>query len=160
MRMRSRRILKSDAELEKESKAKGALRAAFKHEVRPDDYLLRVWATSIIAGGYFAYTAATRLGQFELNLLIPSGGWHGVDPAGGLYMSTWGNILVNSLQAGLSLWGGFLFFLGVYRVFTSHKYVFACFSLAIAFFGFAFFLPSWTECLLQMLIEKCPILVQ
>jgi hypothetical protein len=158
--MRSRRILKSDAELQKDSKAKEALRAAFKHEVRPDDYLLRVWATSILAAGYFAYTTATRSGQFDFNLLIPSGGWHGIDPYGGLYLNTWGNILVNALQAGFCVWGGFLFFLGVYRVFTSHKYVFACFSLATAFFGFAFFLPNWTEVLLRMLIEKCPILVQ
>lgn len=158
--MRNRRILKSDAELQKDGEAKQALRAAFKHEVRPDDYLLRVWITSTIAGVYFGYTSATRSGPFDLNLLIPMGGWHGVDPSGVLYMDTWGNMLVNGLQTGFCIWGSFLFFLGVYRVFTSHKYVFACFSLAIAFLGFAYILPSWTETLLRMLIEKCPVLVQ
>ena len=158
--MRSRRVFKSDADLQKESRGKKALRAAFKHEVRPDDYLLRVWATSIVAGGYFAYTAAQRAGQFDLNILIPQGGWHGVDSYGALYINTWGNILVNALQAGFCLWGGVLFFLGVYRLFTADKYVFACFSLAIAFFGFTYFLPVWVEILLRLLIEKCPVLVQ
>lgn len=159
MRSRSRRLSsKPDPE---RVKAAGALKDAFKHEVRPQDYLLNVWLTAIVAAVPFSYFAANGSGNFELSMLIPLGGiWQGHDPAGGLYLETWGSILVNSLQAGFGLWGAVLIFLGVFRVFTSHKYVFACFYLGIAFLGFALVLPNWTQILLGMLIEKCPILVQ
>lgn len=143
------------------SKAAGALRAAFKHEVRPEEYLFRVWVTAIIVGAFIAYYTASKSGQFELSLLVPLGGvWNGHDPSGGLYMQTWGDILANALQAGFALWGAALLFLGFFRIFSAHKYVFACFYLGIAFLGFAWMLPGWTEILLRMLIEKCPILVQ
>jgi len=158
--MRRRIRLKEIPDPEK-AKATESLRAAFKHEVRPADYLLRVWATSIIAAGYFAYSAATSHGQFDFAFLFPTTGtWQGHDPSGALYMETWGTVLVNSLQAGFALWGAALIFLGLYRVFTSHKYVFACFYLGIAFLGFTLVLPNWTQILLGMLIEKCPVLVQ
>lgn len=156
--MRSRRLFK-DPSIEKKSSE--SLKAAFKHEVRPEDYLFRVWVTAVIAGAFFGYNIASRSGKFELSLLVPLGGsWQGHDPYGGIYMETWGNILANALQAGLVLWGAVLFFLGFYRIFTSHKYVWACFYLGMAFLGFAYMLPSWTETLLRMLIEKCPMLVQ
>ncbi len=144
-----------------QSEAAKSLRLAFKHEVRPEKYLFRVWITAIIAGGYFSYVAASKFGQYDLSLLIPlTGRWQGHDPAGGLYMETWSTILVDSLQTGFAIWAAVLILLGVFRIFTSHKYVFACFYLGIAFFGFALGLPNWTQVLLNMLIERCPLLVQ
>ncbi len=144
-----------------QQKATESLKLAFKHEVRPQDYLLRVWVTAIVAAGFFAYGFASRQGHFDAALLLPlDGSWHSFDPAGGLYLETWGSILANSLQAGFIVWGGVLLFLGVWRAFNKHKYVFACFSIGISFVGFAMVLPSWTEILLKMLIEKCPFLVQ
>ncbi len=142
------------------SKSTETLRQAFRHEIHPQEYLLRVWITAIVAGGIFAYFTASKNGTFELSLLIPPGGvWKGHDPSGGLYMETWGTLLVNGLQAGFGLWGGILIFLGVFRACTAHKFVFACFYLGIAFIGFALMLPNWTQILLNMLIEKCPALV-
>jgi len=158
--IRGRRPRRSQEEQNNQTEANKALKSAFKHEVRPQDYLLRVWITSILAGGYFAYNTATRTAAFDINLVIPLGGWHGHDPSGGVYMETWASILVDSLQAGYALWGAALIFLGVYRIVTAHKYVFACFYLGIAFFGFVLVLPGWTQTLLNMLIDKCPLLVQ
>jgi hypothetical protein len=143
------------------SPASKSLKLAFKHEVAPKEYLFRVWVTAVIAGGYFAYAAAARSGHFDLSFLLPMGGsWQAHDPGGVLYMETWSTILVDSLQTGFALWGGVLVFLGIFRIFTSHKYVFACFYLGIAFLGFMLVLPSWTQSLLNMLIEKCPVLAQ
>lgn len=161
--MRSRRPIrttKTQADFDAQSKANVALKSAFKHEVRPADYMFRVWATAIVAGGYFAYMAATKSGQFDISLLLPMGGsWQSHDHTGGLYVETWSTIVVDGLQAGLALWASVLIFLGVYRAVTAHKYVFACFYLGCAFFGFAYVLPNWTQILMNMLIEKCPLLV-
>ncbi|MBX9690453.1 MAG: hypothetical protein K2X27_27305 [Candidatus Obscuribacterales bacterium] len=159
MRRRSLRAA-SDEERQKQNKATVSLKQAFKHELRPSEYLFRVWLTSILSGAYFAYSSASVSGQFDAKLLIPFGGWHAHNPSGGLYMETWGTILVDSLQAGFGLWGAVLIFLGLYRVFSAHKYVFACFYLGIAFLGFVLVLPNWTQILLGMLVEKCPLLVQ
>lgn len=142
------------------TKAKEALKLAFKHEVRPEEYLLRVWASSVIVGIYFCYVAATRNGNFDMALLIPFGGWHSHDPSGGVYVETWANIIAFSLQGAFIFWGSILFFLGSYRAFKKDKYVFACFYLASAFIGFALVLPNWTQTLFNMLVEKCPALVQ
>lgn len=158
LKIRNPRFLK-DHDSDK-GKSPESLRAAFKHEVRPEEYLFRVWLTALIVGVYFAYTTATQNSQFQLAILIPFDGWHAHDPTGALYIETWGNILVNSLQFGFGIWGAVLIFLGCYRAFTSHKYVFACFYLGIAFLGFVLVLPNWTEVLLRMLAEKCPVLVQ
>lgn len=145
---------------ESTSKVTEGLRLAFKHEVRLDDYLLKVWVTSILAGLVFAYLAGTRSGAFNLANLMPMGGWQGHDPSGVLYMETWSTVLVDAMQAGFGLWGGILIFLGVYRAASSHQFVFGCFSLGIAFIGFVLVLPGWTQTLLGMIIERCPFLVQ
>ncbi|CAM6002449.1 unnamed protein product [Sphagnum balticum] len=158
--IRGRRPRRSQEEQSHQTEANKALKSAFKHEVRPQDYLLRVWITSILAGAYFAYVAATKNGSFDINTLVPLGGWHGHDANGGLYMETWASILADSLQAGYALWGAALIFLGVFRIVTEHKYVFACFWLGIMFIGLVVALPGWIQILLNMLIDKCPILVQ
>lgn len=145
---------------ERTGKLTEGLRMAFRHEVRFDDYMLRVWVTSVLAGAVVAYLVASRGGQFDLNIILPSGGvWHARDPQGALYIETWGTILVNAMQVGFGLWGAVLIFLGSYRAFTAHKFVFGCFSLGIAFVGFALVLPSWTQILLNMIVERCPMLV-
>ncbi len=149
--------------MSRQTKSKNAdtLKQAFRHEVHPQEYLFRVWVTSIIAAGLFAYLVASKGGHFDLSLVLPMGAsWSGHDPSGGLYMETWGNILVNSLQVGFGFWGSVLIFLGVFRACTAHKFVFACFYLGIAFIGFTLMMPSWTQILLNMLIEKCPALVR
>ena len=139
--------------------AKEALKLAFRHEVRPEEYFLRVWATAAIVGIVLCYFAASKTGSIDLGLLIPFGGWHPRDSAGELYLVTWGTILVNSLKVGFLFWGGILLFLGLWRAFNKDKYIFACFYLSFAFIGFALVLPGWTESLLNMLIEKYPALV-
>ena len=145
---------------ERTAKLTEGLKMAFRNEVRFDDYLNRVWITSALASLLFAYLAGTRSGAFELSNLIPSGAWQGHDPTGVLYMETWSTILVDALQAGFGLWGAVLIFLGVFRACTAHKFVFGCFSIGIAFIGFVLVLPSWTQTLLGMIIERCPILVK
>lgn len=158
MRRRTRRA-PSEPNPEK-LKATESLKAAFKHEVRPADYLLKVWLTALLVGAYFGYLSASRQGSFQAELLFPLDfTWHPRDPLGTLYMETWAGILVNGLQAGFVFWGSVLIFLGVFRAFNAHKYVFACFYLGIAFIGLSLVLPSWIETILRMLIEKCPALV-
>ena len=146
-------------------KAPESLRSAFRHEVRPDDYLGRVWATATIVALILAAMASWKHGQFDTtgvlpSGLIPDGRWTAHDPAGGLYVETWATILVNSMQAGFGLWGAVLIVIGFFRIFTAHKYVFACFSLGAAFIGFAFVLPSMTQALLKIAVEHYPLLVQ
>lgn len=151
---------RSEPNPEKE-KSKEALKLAFRHEVRPEDYLLRVWGTSILASFYYSYMACTRNGNFDLSFILPlNAKWSGHDPYGNLYLETWSTILVDSLQVGFVIWGSTLLITGIYRAFKKDKYIFACFYLGIAFIGFFMFLPSWTQSLLNMLIEKCPVLVQ
>lgn len=138
-----------------------ALRLAFKHEVHPKDYFLRVWITSLVACVFFAYGQATQSISFDSSALFPPGGhWQSHDPTGRLYLQTWSTILINSLQTGFAVWGIVLLLLGIFRIFSSHKYVFACFYLGFAFMGFCIVLPGWTETLLNLLIDKCPVLVQ
>jgi hypothetical protein len=159
MRIRGRRISQTDQAVQNE--ATRSLKLAFKHEVRPEDYLFKVWLTALAAAVYLIYATSTKSGNFDLSSIMPAGGtWQSHDPAGGLYLETWSTILVNCLQAGFALWGAILLFLGLFRVFSNHKYVFACFYLGCAFLGFALVLPNWTQTLLNMLIEKCPLLVQ
>lgn len=159
MLIRGRKLSREDKSSQSESNK--ALKLAFKHEVHPQEYLLRVWLTAVLASGYFIYSTCTKSGPFDLSLLIPMGGvWQGHDPTGALYVETWSNILVDSLQTGFALWGAVLLFLGIFRILTSHKYVFACFYLGIAFLGFVLVLPNWTQILMNMLIDKCPLLVQ
>lgn len=144
-----------------EGKAKAAvsLKAAFKYELRPADYFLRVWLTALVAGAFLVYQACSRQGQFDLSFIFPpSGQWQARDHFGGLYLETWANIIVNAWQTGLIIWASVLLFLGLYRLMTSHKHVFACFYLGLFFLGFAHFLPGWVELFLRMLIQKCPAL--
>lgn len=141
-------------------KSSGSLRSAFRYEVRLDDYLGRAWATAILAALILAAIACLKNGQLDPKYLAPPDGWQAKDPAGNLYMETWANILVNAMQAGFSLWGAVLVFLGIFRGLTAHKFVLGCFTLGGAFIGFAYFLPSSAQILLKMLIERYPVLVQ
>jgi len=72
LRFRGRRSSQGDQNQPERSQQ--SLKLAFKHEVRPEEYLFRVWITAIIAAGYFSYVAASKSGQFDLSLLVPLGG--------------------------------------------------------------------------------------
>lgn len=145
---------------ERTSKLTAGLRMAFRHEIRFDDYLMRVWVTALIVGCSMSIIGTLRNGQIDFSLLLPFNGWHARNNDGVLYVELWANILGNSLQAGFALWGSVLLFLGSYRAFTAHKFVFGCFSLSIAFIGFAMAVPSWLQQLLILIVDKCPYLIQ
>lgn len=137
-----------------------SLKLAFRDEVKPDDYLTRVWATAFLVGGIECFLAMYKNGQIDVTNLVPmGGGWHSRDAYGNLYLETWSSIAVSALQIGFTLWAVILVFMGIRRLFSSNKYVFACFSMGIGFGMLAAFLPSIVTPLLKMLVEKMPYLV-
>lgn len=141
---------------------KSDLRLTFRHEVRPDVFLGRAWATFWVALLVWSAIFCWRNGSVDPSFLLPmpAGTWHARDPAGALYIETWATILVFSLQAGFGVWGAVLIAAGFYRLVTTKKAFASCFSLGGALLGFTWFLPSWGPPLLKMIVERYPSLAQ
>ncbi len=138
-----------------------SLKMAFRDEVRPADFMARVWITAaVISIGLGAMTVCPNGGQLEFGNLIPLGPWHSRNPLGLPYLEIWSNILVNSSQIAFGLWGGILICMGIKRLLSANKFVFGCFFMAITFIGIAAALPSCVQSLLQIAIERYPVLMQ
>lgn len=138
-----------------------SLKMAFRDEVRPNDFMGRVWLTAIVVWLALSGMAICPDGsRVVIGNVVPMGDWHPLNPSGQLYVEVWSTILVNANQIAFGLWGGVLLLMGVKRLVTGNKYVFGCFFLGIAFIGIACALPSCVQAILQIVVQKFPALMQ
>lgn len=138
-----------------------SLKLAFRDEIRPDEFMGRVWLTATVIIITLSVMTVVPTGQqADINNLLPMGNWHPRNPGGAAYIELWATILVNASQISFGIWGGILLLTGVKRLITSNKFVFGCLFLGMCFIGIAVALPSCVQPLLQIAVNQYPVLMQ
>lgn len=137
-------------------KSMHSLRTAFQNEVRPREYLGRAIGIGFLVVLAMAGMHAFKQGAFHPEFLAPLQGWFPRDPAGNLYIETWGTFLVNGISIGFGIIGAWLVLVGIVKIPLAKRFVPTCFTLGGALLVLAYIATPLVQTLLQIAVQYYP----